>query len=132
MPAIPWRSFTQVEPDRHYLVMASRLPLVTFRTLPQFMRLTFVVARQLQRTPGLVGYSLLARPVAKAFWTLSAWQDQEALATFTCTMPHVQVMKALRPHLATSRFTRWTVPGSALPVSWADALKQLDNGQGVT
>jgi hypothetical protein len=131
MPAIPWRSSSAVEPDRDYLVMASRLPLVTSRTLPRFLRLTLVVARQLQRTPGLVGYSLLARPIAKTFWTLSAWQDREALATFARTMPHLEVMEGLRPSMGTSRFTEWTVPGSALPVSWADALAHLGEPQGV-
>jgi len=99
MPATPWRSFSAVEPDREYLAMVSRLPLVSHRTIPRFMRLTLVVARQLQHTPGLVGYSLLAQPIAKTFRTLSAWQDQHALATFTRAMPHLPVMKDLRPHM---------------------------------
>lgn len=129
MPAIPWRSFSAVEPNREYLVMASRLPLVSHRTIPKFMRLTLAVARQLQRTPGLVGYSLLAQPVAKTFWTLSAWQDQHALAAFTRAMPHLHVMKDLRPHMTTTKFTRWTVPGSSLPVTWADAIARLNEPQ---
>jgi hypothetical protein len=36
MPAIPWRSFSAVEPDRQYLAMASRLPLMA----DAFARLT--------------------------------------------------------------------------------------------
>lgn len=130
MPAIPWRSFSAVEPDREYLAMASRLPLVSHRTIPRFMRLTLVVARQLQHSPGLVGYSLLAQPIAKTFWTLSAWQDRHALAAFTRALPHLQVMKDLRPHMmSTSRFIRWAVHGSSLPVSWADALARLNEEQ---
>jgi hypothetical protein len=129
MPAIPWRRFDAVEPDREYLAMASRLPLVSHRNIPWFMRLTFVVARQLQHTPGLVGYSLLAQPIAKTFWTLSAWQDQHALATFTRAMPHLQVMKDLRPHMRATTFARWTVHGSSLPVTWADAFARLNEAQ---
>jgi hypothetical protein len=129
MPAIPWRRFSAVEPDREYLAMASRLPLVSHRTIPRFLRLTLVVARQLQRTPGLVGYSLLAQPIAKTFWTLSAWQDQHALAAFTRAMPHLQVMKDLRPHMRATTFARWTVHGSTLPVTWTDAIARLNEAQ---
>jgi hypothetical protein len=42
-------------------------------------------------------------------------------------MPHVQVMKDLQAHMmSTTKFTQWTVPGSSLPVSWADAFAHLD------
>ncbi|HUG31266.1 MAG TPA: DUF3291 domain-containing protein [Acidimicrobiia bacterium] len=126
MPAIPWRNLSRVEPGREYLVMASRLPLISHWRIPMFMRLTLVVARQLNRTPGLVGYGLLARPIAKTFWTLSAWEDRQALAAFTRAMPHLQVMKDLQPHMmSTTKFTQWAVPGSSLPVSWVDAFAQL-------
>ena len=130
MPAIPWRNLSVVEPDHEYLVMASRLPLIAHRKIPKFMRLTLAVARQLHHTPGLVGYALLARPVIKTFWTLSAWEDRQALGEFTRTMPHLQVMKDLQPHMmSTTKFTQWTVRGSGLPVSWDEAFSQLDEGQ---
>jgi hypothetical protein len=109
--------------------MASRLPLVSHRNIPRFMRLTLVVARQLQHSPGLVMYSLLAQPIAKTFWTLSAWQDQHALAAFTRAMPHLQVMKDLRPHMRATTFARWTVHGPSLPVTWADAIARLNEPQ---
>jgi len=111
--------------------MASRLPLVSHRTIPRFLRLTLAVARQLQHSPGLVGYSLLAQPIAKTFWTLSAWQDQHAPTTFTRARPHLQVMKDLRPHMmSTSRFIRWAVLGSSLPVNWGRRLRAAQRGAG--
>jgi hypothetical protein len=60
MPPLPWRTKPQPDPDRTYLVMASRLPLRSRRTVPRFLRLTLSVVRQLERTDGLVGYTLLA------------------------------------------------------------------------
>ena len=127
MPAIPWRYLSPVEPSREYLVMASRLPLKSHLRIPKFMRLTLLVARQLHHTPGLIGYGLLARPVAKTFWTVSAWEGRETLAAFTSAMPHLLVMKDLQPHMmSTTKFTQWTVPGSSLPVSWVDAFAHLD------
>jgi heme-degrading monooxygenase HmoA len=105
--------------------MASRLPLRSYRTIPRFLGLTASVARQLEATPGLVGYSLLAQPVRKTFWTLSAWTDQDALNAFARTMPHLAVMGKLRPRMGPTRFITWTAPGSALPITWDDAIERL-------
>ena len=70
MPPLPWRTKTQTDPDRSYLVMASRLPLRSRRTVLRFLRLTLSVVRQLERTDGLVGYTLLAQPMKGTFWTV--------------------------------------------------------------
>jgi hypothetical protein len=125
MPTIPWRRALAPEPDTEYFVMASRLPLRSMTKVPWFIGLTVSVLRQLERTDGLVGYSLRAQPLAKTFWTLSAWTDDHALAAFVREMPHVSVMTKLRPHMGETRFTTWTSPGSGLPVSWDDAVARL-------
>jgi hypothetical protein len=62
MPPLPWRTKTQPDPERSYLVMASRLPLRSRRTVPRFLRLTLSVVRQLERTDGLIGYTCLPSP----------------------------------------------------------------------
>jgi heme-degrading monooxygenase HmoA len=125
MPPIPWRTKVSPAPQRDYLVMASRLPLRSYRTIPRFLALTVSVARQLEGTPGLVGYSLLAQPVRKTFWTLSAWTDEDALNAFARTMPHLAVMGKLRPQMGPTRFVTWTAQGSAVPVAWDDAIERL-------
>ena len=125
MPTVPWRRRLVPEPGTEYLVMASRLPLRSFVKVPRFMGLTVSVVRQLERTDGLVGYSLRAQPLAKTFWTLSAWTDAAALSRFTAEMPHRAVMAGLRPHMGPTRFETWTRPGSALPVSWDEAVERL-------
>jgi hypothetical protein len=51
----------------------------------------------------------------KTFWTLSAWTDQEHLDAFARAMPHLAVIRRLRPRMGQSRFVFWTVKGSALP-----------------
>ena len=126
MPPIPWRSRSPVDPDRDYLVMASRLPLHAYRRIPQFLWLTLVVAQQLERSDGLVGYTLLAQPARKTFWTLSAWIDGKHLGAFARAMPHLAVMSRLRPHMGATQFTQWTVTGSALPPAWPDAVRRLE------
>jgi quinol monooxygenase YgiN len=125
MPPIPWRTKLSPTPHQDYLVMASRLPLRRYRTIPRFLGLTASVARQLEATAGLVGYSLLAQPVRKTFWTLSAWTDKDALDAFVRTMPHLAVMGKLRGQMGPTRFTTWTAPGSTLPIAWDDAIERL-------
>ena len=126
MPALPWTSSRTAEPDREYLVLASALPLRRFRTTPRFMLLVMQVRRQLAGAPGLVGYSLDARPLARRYWTLSVWEDQDALARFVAANPHATAMTRLRPHMGTTRFTTWQLPGSSLPPRWSDARARLD------
>ena len=125
MPAIPWKRFADPDPQQEYLVLATHLPLRSYWRIPDFLRLTLAVQRQLAASEGLVGYSLLAEPMRKTFWTLSAWVDAGHLGAFTRALPHAEVMRQLRPHMGPTRFKTWKVPGTALPVSWADARAHL-------
>jgi quinol monooxygenase YgiN len=77
---------------------------------------------QLASADGVLGYSVLARPLSKQFWTLSAWKDDAALRTFVQYPPHVRIMNALAHHMDETKFVRWTVKGSELPLRWDDAL----------
>ena len=83
------------------------------------------MVRQLERADGLVGYSLLAQPMKKTFWTLSAWTDQQHLDAFARAMPHLAVIRTLHPRMGPTRFQFWTVQGSALPVTWKEAINRL-------
>lgn len=125
MPTVPWRRLVVSDPGTDYLVMASRLPLRSRAQIPRFVGLTVSVVRQLERSEGLVGYSLRAQPPAATFWTLSAWRDDAALARLTRRLPHRAVMSKLRPHMGPTRFATWTCRGDRLPVSWDDAVERL-------
>jgi hypothetical protein len=125
MPTVPWRRVVAPQPETEYLVMASRLPLRQLTKVPRFMGLTLSVVRQLERSEGLVGYSLRAHPLAKTFWTLSAWTDDAALSRFARELPHRAVIATLRPDMDPTRFVTWTCRGSELPVPWDDAVQRL-------
>ena len=125
MPAIPWKTFADAEPAGDYCVMASRLPLRSHLRVPLFLRLTLTVRTQLAEAAGLLGYSLLAEPLRKTFWTLSAWRSQADLETFARTLPHAEVMRRLRPHMGQTTFVTWSTTGAALPIAWADAKAHL-------
>lgn len=125
MPATPWRSFGFVNPDSDLVALLSYLPLKSFWRVPPFFFYTLQVTRQLASAPGLVGYSVLAHPIDKEFWTLSAWKDDAWLRAFVQSPPHVQLMKTLAPHMGETKFVRWLVKPSQLPLTWSDALPRI-------
>ena len=124
MPAKPWRSLSKIELEREYLALLTFLPLKSFWRLPAFVLATAAVTKQLAAAQGLIGYSLLARPLTKNFWTLSVWLDEASLQAFIHHPPHVRLMASLTPHMRKTRFVRWTVKGSQLPLLWDDALRR--------
>lgn len=125
MPASPWQTFGSPEPERDYVALLSYLPLKSYWRLPHFFLYTAQVVKQLASGEGILGYSVLAHPLSKRFWTLSAWKDEAALRAFVQHPPHVRIMTALTPHMDETKFVRWIVKGSQLPLRWDDALRRL-------
>ncbi|MCZ6775225.1 MAG: hypothetical protein O7D34_02070, partial [Ignavibacteria bacterium] len=94
-----WISFAKASPDREYLVLMSYLPLKRFRMIPRFISYTREIQTQLSQAKGLIGYSLRAKPLRRAFWTLSVWENENALMEFVSNPPHHHVMTALATHM---------------------------------
>lgn len=125
MPASPWRTFGSPDPNGDFVALLSYLPLKSYWWVVPFFAYTRQVVTQLETADGLLGYSLLARPLSKRFWTLSVWKNEDALRAFVQHLPHVRITNALAPHMDKTRFVRWTVKGSDLPLRWDDALQRL-------
>lgn len=125
MPASPWRKFGSPDPNGDFVALLSYLPLKNYLRVFPFAFYTAQVMKQLAAAQGLLGYSLLARPISKRFWTLSAWENEDALRAFVQHPPHVKIMTALAPHMGKTEFVRWTLKGSELPLGWDDALRRI-------
>ncbi len=125
----PWIKFATPDTSREYFALLSYLPLKKFRAIPSFLRLLFQIQKQLRATPGVIGYSLRAKVLSRNFWTLSAWADEEALMDFVAKIPHAQAMKAMMPHMGPTKFTKWKVLGSALPLRWEEAMERSQKGE---
>src|SRR6266404_672824 len=115
MPVVTWKTAETPIPGSRYLALISYLPLKHFRAVPKFFRYAFEIQRQLRSSPGLVGYSLDARPFARKFWTLSVWCEQQALQHFVGAMPQSRIMQQLTPHMGKSQFAQWTVESHEMP-----------------
>lgn len=125
---MPWIALTPVDPSREYLVLLSYLPLRKYSKIPTFLRYTLQVQGQLRRTAGATGYSMRAKALSRKFWTLSVWESERALMDFVLNLPHGDVMKSLAPHMGATKFTRWKLPGSAVPPNWDDAVRRESEG----
>jgi hypothetical protein len=127
MPTLPWTAPKNPRPaDGPVTVMASRLELRRLRDVPSFLVAALRIRRQMLASPGVLGLSLIARPLRRTFWTLSAWQDENAMSASVGREPHRQIMKRFRPRMAGFSMVTWTAPVDALPIPWDDALHRLE------
>ena len=114
-----------MDPQREYLVLASSIPPRDRSSTRRLFKGAGEVRKQLAKTEGVVGFSLLAQPWRKQYATLSVWNDEAALAAFAAGQPHQDLMKTLSPEMAPTKFIRWTIPGSDGRPSWGEALRRL-------
>lgn len=122
----PWKSISALQPDREYLVLASSIPPVSRSSTRRLFQGASAVRKQLTGAEGVVGFSLLARPLRKQYATLSVWVDERSLTAFAHATPHEDLMARLAPEMAPTKFVRWTITGSDGLPSWRDALQRLD------
>jgi heme-degrading monooxygenase HmoA len=106
-------------------VLASSLPARDYAATPALFRGANATKRQLRDAEGLVGFSLLARPLRKQYGSLSVWRDEAALQEFARSSPRGQLMRDLAPRMGETAFVRWTIPGSAGRPSWREAWARL-------
>ena len=125
MPALPWKSFATSESGREYSALLSYLPVKKWSAMPKFMRFTLQIRRQLADSEGLIGYSLDANVPGREFWTLSVWEDEEALQRFVQRMPHSRVMMDLLPDMGRTEFLPFKVDGSSVPPNWEDTKRRM-------
>jgi heme-degrading monooxygenase HmoA len=114
------------EPDGEYLVLASSIPARRFSSTRRLFSGASAVRKQLEATEGVMGFSLLARPVRRQYATLSVWVDEPALAAFAGGSPHGELMADLAKELGPTKFIRWKISGSEGKPSWREALRRLD------
>jgi len=125
MPTLPWTIPNPAPPGTQAYAMASRFEVRSARNVPRFFLRSLAAWRQVRSAPGCLGASLIAQPVRRVFYTLSAWENRDALYAFARTQPHRGIMTSLRPTTRGSTFTFWPVPAEQLPLTWDEAKRRL-------
>lgn len=126
MPTLPWAT-PKPRPDlvANPTVMASKFELRDRRDVPAFFVAALKIRRQMLNSPGVLGISLIAKPLAGTFFTLSAWESREHLQAAVVGHPHLETMKRFGPRTAQSLFAFWT-PGTDGRPTWQEAHRRLD------
>jgi len=124
LPWIPGPAATTAPPTPR-TVMASRLELSRLRHVPAFLIASIRLRRAIPHANGAIGLGLRARPLARTFWTLSAWTDQQALQAYNHSPLHREIVERFRPHMASSTF-RFYPAQDGTPPRWDDALRRLN------
>lgn len=127
MPTLPWTTPNPARPNTRAFVMASRFHVRSPLDVPRFFLKSLLAWRQVRSAPGALGASLIAQPLKRVFFTLSAWEGKDALYTYARTEPHHSIMRGLRSTMRSSTFTFWEVPVEDLPITWEDAKRRLDD-----
>jgi hypothetical protein len=120
-----WKAIIAADSEREYFALLSYLPLKRYRAVPKFLRYTLQIERQLKESRGLLGYSLQAQLLSRRFWTLSVWEDEQAMMEFVYRLPHSEVMTKLAPEMEPTKFTRWQIQGADLPPNWNEAKQRM-------
>ena len=117
MPTLPWKAPNSPPPaDGPVTVMASRLELRRLSDVPSFLAAALRIRRQMLASPGVLGLSLIARPLRRTFWTLSAWQDQAAMsAAVICAVTLVAETKLVGRGLPFQ--VTWAVLSKPVPLT---------------
>jgi hypothetical protein len=121
----PWKTMSALDPGEVYLVLASSIPPKSLKSTWKLFRGSRAVRRQLLKTDGVMGFSMLAEPLRKHYATLSVWRDEAALADFARAHPHEQLVVALAPEMGETKFVRWSASGADGRPSWTEALERL-------
>jgi hypothetical protein len=124
MLPMPWKGFREPQEGNEYVAMLSVLTLESYWTMPRFIQFMLATQRQLKNSRALIGYSLCAELLRKRFYTLSVWEDRQALMDFVEEIPHSEIMQKLKPHMGKSRFVEWKVRAAEIPIQWKVALKR--------
>ncbi|GAB3433042.1 hypothetical protein [Flindersiella endophytica] len=120
-----WQWYIEPDPEQEYLAVATVIQLGSIWDLPRFQWHAQAIHRQLSHTAGLVGFSFEAKFPTR-YWTLSAWANGKALQGFIRNGSHRTAMPVMGRTMRDFAHVHWKVPGSGLPLLWADGLRRLD------
>ncbi len=129
MLTIPWTR-TKNNSNAATLVQVSRLELKRARDVPGFLVAALRIRHITLRSPGAVGVSIRAEPLLRTFWTLSAWESEDAIRAFVRSDYHRSVMAKYRDRMTGAHFNTWSeVDTTMRPFSWDDAHRRYETAQ---
>jgi hypothetical protein len=125
---LPWtRTRTAIEPGSNVVIQGTYLELRRLRDAPVLFLWSSRVRRQVLKSPGALGITLRAHPLARRYYTVSAWRDEESLRRFVRSAAHREAMHLI-PELTTGagRFPSWHAPSENMRPRWGEVFNRID------
>ena len=101
----------------------TRLRVRLVRYLPAFVWKTFLSQRQVVRASGFVGGRLLV-DANRTFWTLTVWENEQAMKAFRGSGAHAGVMPRLQEWCDEASYAHWNPASASIP-GWPEAFEHL-------
>ncbi|MFZ0734922.1 MAG: DUF3291 domain-containing protein [Candidatus Sulfotelmatobacter sp.] len=105
------------------LASVTRLRVRSLRFLPAFLWHTFKSQRQVTRAAGFCGGRLLVDS-HWTFWTLTVWENEQAMRKFRGSGAHARVMSHLPRWCDEAAYAHWMPATDAIP-EWLEAYEKL-------
>jgi heme-degrading monooxygenase HmoA len=123
---LPWRWRRRPDSGR-VLVFASRFDGRGFRASCALFTGGVRIWRSAVRSPGVYGASLWAKPFRGKYYTLSAWESEEALRGFARGAVHRSGVKALYAAGSVDGvLISWWEDADGWRPHWKDAIRRAD------
>jgi hypothetical protein len=106
-------------------VSVTRLRIRSIRFLPGFVLHTLRSLKQVKHANGFQGGALLADR-SWTFWTMTAWDSDEAMRRYMTTAPHKVAMPRLLHWCDEASVVHWNQPETGLP-PWSAADQRMRN-----
>lgn len=90
---------------------------------PAFLLLTWLIARQVARSPGYLGGRLLASGQG-TYWTVTAWDDEASMRRFRDRGRHATGLRRSRRWAGSMDAARYEADSAAF-AGWDDAARRL-------
>jgi len=105
------------------LISITRLRVRSWTYLPGFLWDTFQSVRQVRRSPGFLGGSLVVHS-GYVFWTMTAWQDEPAMNAYRTGGAHREAMPKLLNRCDEAAVVHWTQDSPEIP-EWRQAQQHM-------
>jgi heme-degrading monooxygenase HmoA len=126
MFTLPWR-WRRRPAEGRVLVFASRFDSRGFRSSWALFAGGMRIWRTASRSPGSYGASLWAKPFRGKYYTLSAWESEEALHAFARSAVHRSGIKALyAAGKVDGVLISWWEDADGWRPQWKDAIRRAD------
>ena len=122
---VPWRSVTPAWTGQS-VVFISRFDATGLKARLRLFVGGIRLRRAVLASPGALGVSLRARPIAGRYYTLSCWRDEASLMTFAHGKDHRAVVRRVS-QLGPVSGVLIALEGSATRPRWRDVLGWVDS-----